>query len=613
MRWTTLGRLLAPALIVGALVLSSETGAAAAGTCAVPASVEIPAKTRVVGTGTAASCTVSALRKAVAAGGYVVFDCGPAVTIAVTGEIQVPRTTVIDGAGRVTLDGRRSGRILRVLMNATLSVRNMHLINGGGASTDRGGAISGDYLNRIEVIGSTFTNNSVTDGGGAIATAADSRLTVVNSTFRGNRSGNVGGAIYSLLTQLSVAGTTFTGNSTTTNGGAILTDGAAAPDKPGTIAVCGATFRNNTAHGSGGGGFFWAYAPQKIIVDRTIFEGNVAATDDANGEGHAGAARLSVSLSDKHKSGTLVVQNSSIRSNSSRLDGGAFYLDCPPLCEIRNTTFYKNTTGKFGGAVFGDGHHDKNVTYAYNVAGDQGGAIFGARNVHDNTVFVGNTAGNQWGMAQTCNTAGKGSHVVQWGTKAPDKSGKCARGVISKDPRLAAPARSRGGTLSMMPAGDSPLLNAGADCQTSDQRGVPRKQARCDIGAVQRTSVVAPSSATPSPTVSPQTEVGTKPTHAVQDAPTSAEPALTSVASRGDSLQAGLLWLTAALTLLAAVVVVVVVPIATGHRRRFLGIHRSTRSGRRHPTHRRPFPVDRLRLRSESRSEGLSQQSDDGR
>ena len=599
MRWTDLGRLLAPALMVGALVLGSETGAAAAGGCAASAPVKVPAKTRVVGTGTAASCTLPALRRAVAAGGHVVFRCGGAATIAVTSEIQVPSTTVIDGAGQITLDGRGSGRILRVLMDGTLSVRDLRLINGGGGSTDRGGAIFGDYRNRIEVIGSTFTDNSVTGAGGAIATAAESRLTVVDSTFHGNRSANVGGAIYSLLSPLTVVGSTFTSNSASTNGGAILTDGAAAPGRPGTIAVCGATFRDNSAHDSGGGGFFWAYAPQKIIVDRTTFEGNVAATGTANGEGHAGAARLSVGLSEENRSGTVIVQNSSVLSNSSRRDGGAFYLDCPPICEIRNTTFYKNSTGEFGGAVFGDGHHDKNVTYAYNEAKNQGGAIFGARNVYDNTVFVGNTAHNQWGGAQTCNTAGKGSRVVQWGTTSPDSSQKCAGIVISKNPRLAVPSRNQGGTLSMMPAAGSPLLNAGADCLTTDQRGVSRQKARCDIGAVQRISVIAPSSATPSPSVSPLMSLGAKPAPTVEGAPVSTEPALAAAVTTDDRPSRSL-WSAVAATVLTALLTVAAVLTLMGHRRRFLGAHRSTWSSRRSPSRRSPLRSGDPSSRSES-------------
>src|SRR5262249_34034613 len=71
----------------------------------------------VIGSGTPASCTSAALVKAVAAGGIIPFDCGPApVTITMTATAQVrtdhgPRG-VIDGGGLVTLSGAGVRRIL---------------------------------------------------------------------------------------------------------------------------------------------------------------------------------------------------------------------------------------------------------------------------------------------------------------------------------------------------------------------------------------------------------------------------------------------------------------------------------------------------------------------
>ena len=70
--------------------------------------VDTSAPTTVVGTGTAASCTFSALNAAVTARGIITFDCGSApVTISVTATLNLPTTknTVIDGGNKVTLDG----------------------------------------------------------------------------------------------------------------------------------------------------------------------------------------------------------------------------------------------------------------------------------------------------------------------------------------------------------------------------------------------------------------------------------------------------------------------------------------------------------------------------
>src|SRR5204862_4656620 len=73
--------------------------------------------TRVIGTGTAASCTSAAVVAAVAAGGVITFNCGPApVTITLTATAKVrnangPRI-VLDGGGTVTLSGGGQRRIL---------------------------------------------------------------------------------------------------------------------------------------------------------------------------------------------------------------------------------------------------------------------------------------------------------------------------------------------------------------------------------------------------------------------------------------------------------------------------------------------------------------------
>ncbi|MBO4210966.1 hypothetical protein GSF22_33990, partial [Micromonospora echinofusca] len=91
-----------------------------AGRATVPAearAVDTSRPTRVVGTGTPASCTSAAVVRAVAAGGIVTFDCGPApVTIRMQATAKIrnaagPRI-VLDGGGLVTLSGGGERRIL---------------------------------------------------------------------------------------------------------------------------------------------------------------------------------------------------------------------------------------------------------------------------------------------------------------------------------------------------------------------------------------------------------------------------------------------------------------------------------------------------------------------
>ena len=71
---------------------------------------------RVIGTGTPASCTSAKVVRAVARGGIITFNCGPnPVTITMTATAKVVNTShqiVLDGGGKVTLSGGGKRQIL---------------------------------------------------------------------------------------------------------------------------------------------------------------------------------------------------------------------------------------------------------------------------------------------------------------------------------------------------------------------------------------------------------------------------------------------------------------------------------------------------------------------
>ena len=188
-----------------------------------------------------ATCTETALDAALADGGFVTFDCGPApVTITLTREMTIWSDTTVDGGGLITLDGNHAVRVFTVTQGVALSIENLAIVNAlGGAilnnsalrvtnSTFAGNtatALLAGSFGAIENVGpggtlavmdSTFTGNA----GGAIANGGS--LTVTNSTFTGNTnyvvcgfrgcSGRPGSAIYSGSGTLTVINSTFTGN-----------------------------------------------------------------------------------------------------------------------------------------------------------------------------------------------------------------------------------------------------------------------------------------------------------------------------------------------------------------------------------------------------------------
>lgn len=210
-----------------------------------PADVSSP--TSVVGTGTAASCTFSALNTAVTRGGVITFNCGSAaVTIPVSATMNLPTNvnTLIDGGGRVTLDGQNAVRILNFdhgdfMVNATrVTLQHLKLVNGKanptqaiptapapcsqGYNDGEGGAL---YMRdgNLSVIDCTFSNNHAAllgpdTGGGAIyVLGSKSGMIIANSVFTGNSASN-GGAVAGLFCQEAIYNSLFQSNTASGNG-----------------------------------------------------------------------------------------------------------------------------------------------------------------------------------------------------------------------------------------------------------------------------------------------------------------------------------------------------------------------------------------------------------
>lgn len=249
----------------------------------------------VVGNGSPASCTSAAVVAAVAGGGVIVFDCGPApVTIEMQATAKVFNnrpSIVLDGGGLVTLSGGDRRRILYLNTcdpaqvwttshcqdqdHPTLTIQRMRFTGGNstGETTDGGGGgavfVRGG---RVRVLDSVFTGNRCDPvgpdvGGGALRVLSQSGglpVIVASSTFEGNRCSN-GGAISSIGVSWQIYNSRFTANQTTGsganparagtpgggNGGAIALDGNRY-----TLDVVGSLITDNVA-GEGGGAIFF--------------------------------------------------------------------------------------------------------------------------------------------------------------------------------------------------------------------------------------------------------------------------------------------------------------------------------------------------------------------
>lgn len=318
-------------VLAAALVAAVATSAAPAG-AGVPgpdaARPDRAAPSTVVGTGTPASCTSRAVVRAVARGGRITFDCGPApVTIAMRRTAKVVNTSarvVLDGGGLVTLSGEGRRRILYLntcdpaqvwttdhcddQAEPRLVVRGMGFVDGdaAGEATDGGGG--GAIFargGRLRVLDSVFDGNRCDRtgpdlGGGAIRVLDQHRdrpVVVRRSAFTDGRCSN-GSALSSIGVSWRISDSTFTGNRAVGRG--------ANPA------------RSGTPGGGSGGAIYLDGNDIHLTVDRSRLDGNRAR--------EGGGAIFFVS---NDRTGTLTIRDSELTGNPS--DGfetvpGIFFL-----------------------------------------------------------------------------------------------------------------------------------------------------------------------------------------------------------------------------------------------------------------------------------------------
>jgi hypothetical protein len=272
-----------------------------------PASAGPASADTVVGSGTPESCTSRAVVQAVAAGGRITFDCGPEYAV-----IEMERTAevsttservVLDGGGRVALDGQGRRRILsmdtcdRARVRTTsrcdgpaqprLVVRGMRLQRGDATGTRSGGGGGGAIFvrgGRLTIVDSVFDRNRCDRTGSDVAGAAirvvgqhrDSPVVVRRSTFTGGRCSN-GSALSSIGVSWRISSSTFTGNRAIGrganparpgtpgggSGGAIYVDGNAIR-----LDIADSTLTGNRAREGGGAIFF--LGARRTITDSVV-------------------------------------------------------------------------------------------------------------------------------------------------------------------------------------------------------------------------------------------------------------------------------------------------------------------------------------------------------
>lgn len=306
----------------------------------------------------------------------------------------------------------------------------------------------------------------------------------------------------------------FTGNSAD-EGGAMACDGRSGGSDP---VLSDVVFSGNSAQ-TGGAAFF--IGTSAAALSRVSFVNNAAVSSGGAMENEGDSENASP-----------LVTDAVFRNNRAGTSGGAVFNYGSVLGTaspaFTNVLFDGNTATFSGGAIYSFGDdgssspHLANVTFSGNQAGAQGGAMCGIANNSGmsrpqlvNVTFAGNTA-DRGGAIYDSGTFGGVSHpqlhnVILWNdmavTSDPEVAndsatadidhsilqGECpaaslCTNPVDGDPLLKKLGNYGGFAPAFLPDVGSAAIDAGDEnvCPATDQRGLPRLDGHCDIGAVER-------------------------------------------------------------------------------------------------------------------------------
>ena len=390
------------------------------------------------------------------------------------GTFEISHSLTLAGSAGATLDGQGAGTVLTVDSGTTVTVGNVTITNGTGASA---GGIHN--VGTLTLTDSAVTGNAATPGtspnfgGGGIFNEGGT-LTLTDSIVSGNTAtvGSVRngvGGVLSMGGSVALTKTTVAGNSATSDASFSTAVGGIAIGGFGGPATL--TLTNSTVSGNSGSALSDAFggiidsAPGAVVtVTNSTVSGNAASATGGSGAFSSAVGGVS------NSGGTLSLIDATVAGNSVSEPNGGFL---PPVGGVSNF---------FGGTL---------TTQSSLIAGQSGGP-------------------NCYGFSANSDGGYNLDDGMSCGFISTNNS------LSSTDPALdPAGLRDNGGptrTIALQPG--SPAIdaipsgmNGCGTTITTDQRGVNRPQGSgCDIGAFelvpQGADLAITESASPSPVVS---------------------------------------------------------------------------------------------------------------
>ena len=441
-----------------------------------------------------------------AAGTYVLTVTGASEDHNASGDLDLTGGDALTIAGQgADLTVIDAGGIDRVFDLFTGTVVLSGVTVSGGVSTSGGGGIENDDAD-LTLVNVAVRHNVATDGGGI--QLDDGRLLMVGGEFSDNRAGDEGGALdlrdnhgAAVLT-----GTRLISNYATSYGGGVYVS-------QGNATLSGVQILSNVAQYTGGGASVGGASAALTITGGSLVAYNVV-THTMAGYGGGGLAMDT-------STGRLWVFDAEIRDNDAVAGGGLMLTGSGGWVWMERTAVLSNVAVNGGGINnYGDGSDGSltlvNCTVTRNRAGNGGlgGGIFTGfqtttrltyTTIVSNVATGGGLAGG--GLHQALGATATlrntllsenlprncGPGIASNGNNLDDGNScaLAAGGDITRtDPALAQLAQKDGAWVRALTE-ESPARDAGVCLAaiTTDQRGRPRPETGCDIGAYELTAL----------------------------------------------------------------------------------------------------------------------------
>ena len=321
-----------------------------------------------------------------------------------------------------------------------------------GSTGAYGGALYAGNDGELEIIDSTFENNTASTNGGAVYIYNDNDATISGSTFTNNESLADGGAIFGEIHyNVTIVDCTITGNSAADDGGG-LAFYAKKPDN--VLSITDTTIDANDAGDLGGGLKIDAQDPLIVSITNSTVSNNTAQTDAGILFDEGGI--------------TATINNSTISANAALYGSGGVYIGSGSSLTVNQSTISANSsagsyTGTDGGGIqLGD--NTSVVTLSGSIVSGNSSGVAGAADFGLYSSLASDTAS----ITATNSLIGEvDSRITVNGTN----------NVSSTNPMLGALANNGGPTKTMALLTGSPAIDAGPNPVATftgnefDQRG----------------------------------------------------------------------------------------------------------------------------------------------